>query len=499
MERTGLSLRSAALSLLVAAALLARAAPAWAGDQATLHLIAADENAKGALVHVDGLVKGGLPLDLPLPAGRHLVEVKKPGFKEWSRWYELRADSTRDIDVLLVPAGPAAPAPAAAPAPPAVLPTTGSVSVQSSPTGAQVFVDETPRGTAPMKVEGLTPGPHEVVVQQGTKQARQQVVVQAGQDVSVSLTIGAAPVPPPVPAPVPPPVATPAAGAAGTLTVSAMPAVAGALVYIDGQSKGPAPWAGSVSAGGHQIEVRAPGQVCEAQAVVIQPGAEARVVVPLRPEAKEGVEAPERAAGPLNSTLVMAISAFGGSFDAIGEGTVNDQDLFKSDLPDGEDLDRSNRGLGLRFTSGQSPHFGFGLELRTFFWDSDDGGDSDTVIDMSPVLKLRYPLAVGRLEHEVYAVGSGGVSVGILGKAGEDGTKAAQMDVEDFAIGWNAGLAAGAIFRFTPSIGLFLEGGWQVHSLAFGLNKYKGNRVEDGKIGERYRQLTVSTGLALFH
>jgi hypothetical protein len=62
------------------------------------------------------------------------------------------------------------------------------------PAGARVLVDGQLRGTAPVRVADLRPGPHEVVIEQrGARQQRRTVEVQAGLTAVVGSGAGAAP------------------------------------------------------------------------------------------------------------------------------------------------------------------------------------------------------------------------------------------------------------------------------------------------------------------
>lgn len=67
---------------------------------------------EGAVVRVDGLTRGGTPLDLQMTPGRHLVRVERVGFTPAEKTVEIQANRTHDVEVELArsatAAGPAA-------------------------------------------------------------------------------------------------------------------------------------------------------------------------------------------------------------------------------------------------------------------------------------------------------------------------------------------------------------------------------------------------------
>ena len=72
------------------------------------------------------------------------------------------------------------------------LPQTGQLRVDSDPEGATVIVDGVPRGTTPLTVADLTPGPREIVLQTAAGSVRHTVNIQAGATSSLN---AAAPAP----------------------------------------------------------------------------------------------------------------------------------------------------------------------------------------------------------------------------------------------------------------------------------------------------------------
>jgi hypothetical protein len=64
---------------------------------------------------------------------------------------------------------------------------TGELQIRTEPSGARVVVDGTPRGTAPLTVTDLAPGPHTVEVSNDLGSIRQDIMVEAG--VTASLVV----------------------------------------------------------------------------------------------------------------------------------------------------------------------------------------------------------------------------------------------------------------------------------------------------------------------
>lgn len=130
--------------------------------------LAVQTNPPGVSVFVDGVAHGNTPARLTLPAGAHIVELRGRGVP---RVIPLSVTAGAEVSQYLeLPETPS----------------TGSLLVQSEPSGAKVTVDGTPRGNAPVSVADLAPGEHEVVLQAGNAPpVRQKVAIQAGVTASV--------------------------------------------------------------------------------------------------------------------------------------------------------------------------------------------------------------------------------------------------------------------------------------------------------------------------
>jgi hypothetical protein len=120
----------------------------------------------GAIVTIDGKVYGASPLSTPLPPGQHAVEVA--------------GTTKRVLRVTIEPGARLAQYVELPEAPPQ-----NRVHVESVPAGAQVFVDGTMRGVAPVDFEDLPPGAHVVTLRNGNAAITQNITVEAGHPVSL--------------------------------------------------------------------------------------------------------------------------------------------------------------------------------------------------------------------------------------------------------------------------------------------------------------------------
>ncbi len=116
-------------------------------------------------------------------------------------------------------------------------PITGSLDVQSTPSGANVYVDGTYKGVTPLVVPGLSEGSHQVkLVRNGYSDYTRIATVTAGKTTVFSVTL---PPTPPV---------------TGSLDVRSTPS--GASIYIGGAYKGVTPLVVSgLSEGSHQVKL----------------------------------------------------------------------------------------------------------------------------------------------------------------------------------------------------------------------------------------------------
>ena len=113
----------------------------------------------GATVRIDGRSRGRTPLTVrDLPLGSHTVIVSRPGYEPERRTLDLtRDDAARSLEVSLREA-----APVRQPEPTAF---TGSMRVESRPSGARVVVDGKEAGRTPVTLSTVRAGSHVVRIE----------------------------------------------------------------------------------------------------------------------------------------------------------------------------------------------------------------------------------------------------------------------------------------------------------------------------------------------
>ena len=182
-------------------------------------------------------------------------------------------------------AAAAAPAPSASSAPPrapAAAPDSARLLVRSTPAGANVAVDGTPRGVTPLALRDLPLGTRTVVISRpGYTAVERQVTLSAdrpSRSVEFALTVVAA-----APRPVaqrPEPAATTTTALVGSVLVESRPS--GATVSIDGKTLGPTPLTvASLAPGAHRVRIERVGYRTWTTTIAVKAGERARVAASL--------------------------------------------------------------------------------------------------------------------------------------------------------------------------------------------------------------------------
>jgi hypothetical protein len=148
----------------------------------------------GASVYVDGVYKGTTRSGSPLVStqaipGTHTLLLTKAGYQDYSTTGTVVAGKNYNLDITLNPVPN---------------PTTGAISVNSAPTGAQVYVNNLFRGYSPLTVDSLTPGMYTVVLKlDGYQDWQSAATVTAGKTAQISATLIPKTAPTPAPTPTP--------------------------------------------------------------------------------------------------------------------------------------------------------------------------------------------------------------------------------------------------------------------------------------------------------
>ena len=132
-------------------------------------------NPSGAGVVIDGKPRGLTPVTASLAPGDHVLEIV------------LSETERRKIPVTITPGGQVSQfleLPKAAPE-------LGKLQVRSEPSGARVTVDGHVFGRAPVTIEALAPGEHQVTLENELGSVRQTVVIDAGSTASLVVPMSA--------------------------------------------------------------------------------------------------------------------------------------------------------------------------------------------------------------------------------------------------------------------------------------------------------------------
>jgi len=169
------------LMIAAAAVVVASALGAWiwrtarATPPPPTGTLAIESDPTGADVVLDGQPKGVTPITLTVAAGPHVVEI---GAGEARREVRRRIEAgTRVFEYVSLPA----------------VQKTGRLSVDSRPPGARVSVDGRFRGVAPVELDGLAAGRHQVSVTDGVSTAVEPVDVRPGAAASIVVPLPASP------------------------------------------------------------------------------------------------------------------------------------------------------------------------------------------------------------------------------------------------------------------------------------------------------------------
>ena len=158
----------------------------------------------GAIARLDG----GQSIQTPgtftsVPTGRHTVEIALYGYYPYSTTVSVGAGGTSSVNAALSP-----------------MQSTGSLRVSSSPSGAEVFIDEIYRGYTPLTVGSLSSGRHTVRLHlSGYQDFTRTADISAGSEAVVQATMN--------------PVYQPTTG---DIIVSSVPD--GASIYLNGGYRG---------------------------------------------------------------------------------------------------------------------------------------------------------------------------------------------------------------------------------------------------------------------
>jgi uncharacterized membrane protein len=123
---------------------------------------------------LDGEYRGRTPLTIRnARVGEYQIKVSKEGYHDWSQAIRVRSNVTKRVFATLEP-----------------IPRTGSISVNSSPRHARVFVDGIERGATPLTIIDIDAGWHQVVIIKERYRAYlEDVHVEAGEELDIEVDL----------------------------------------------------------------------------------------------------------------------------------------------------------------------------------------------------------------------------------------------------------------------------------------------------------------------
>jgi len=205
--------------------------------------LAVTSTPSGAEVYLNGALRGRTPLSLALPEGRYEVELRLSGYEPHRTRVEVRRGETTRLDVRLNPIR------------------TGTLLLESSPSGAEVYLNGQLRGRTPLRLT-LDEGTYRVELRlPGYEPYAASVRVERGRETRLAATLT--------------PIRT------GELSLEVRPQ--GAEVYVDGRLVGRGAVRLSLEAGLHEVRVVAPGYTEYRAQVEVRPGESLRLFVELVP------------------------------------------------------------------------------------------------------------------------------------------------------------------------------------------------------------------------
>ncbi len=148
--------------------------------------VSISSNPPGANVYADGVYVGQTSAAYPLvftqvKPGTHSLLLSKTGYQDYTATRTVVAGQNYDVSVTLNPVQN---------------PTTGAISVISSPSGADVYLNNAFKGLTPLTLNSLAPGSYSVLVQiPGYNDWSSTAEVAAGQTIQLSATLTPTPTP----------------------------------------------------------------------------------------------------------------------------------------------------------------------------------------------------------------------------------------------------------------------------------------------------------------
>ena len=151
----------------------------------------------GASVWIDSNSQGRIPSSGALTlsgitSGNHVFKVTASGYNDWINTIYIQPNAVTPISATLTPSG----------SKPAPVPSTGGFNIVSTPSGAEILIDNLFRGYTPSTLDGITAGQHQVLLKYtGYIDYSTTATVTPGQTTPLAISMQPAPTPTPESAP----------------------------------------------------------------------------------------------------------------------------------------------------------------------------------------------------------------------------------------------------------------------------------------------------------
>jgi formylglycine-generating enzyme required for sulfatase activity len=211
--------------------------------------VTASSSPPGATLSIDRVAAGSTPVSIEVEAGDRLVEIRRSGYKPFSRRVRVVPGEPIDLGVVRLE------------------PEDGLLRVVSEPTGATVTVDAEFRGSTPLDFAVAPDVAHEVRVSlAGHATYTNEISIAAAQRIEVRATLDVL---------------------TGEVVIGSRPP--GAEVLIDGVSRGTTNQTLQLEARPHQIEIRLGGYIPYSTVLTPEPGLTQAVRADLKQEGPAGM------------------------------------------------------------------------------------------------------------------------------------------------------------------------------------------------------------------
>lgn len=147
----------------------------------------------GANVYIDSNAQGTIPSSGTLTIynvanGNRLIKVTASGYNDWLNTVYIKPNVVTSINAILTPKGTN----------PTPVPATGGIQIVSTPSGAEIYVDNLFKGYTPSTLTDIAAGQHQLILKYtGYIDYSQTVTVNAGQTTPLAISMQAATTPTP--------------------------------------------------------------------------------------------------------------------------------------------------------------------------------------------------------------------------------------------------------------------------------------------------------------